>query len=377
MDVHKVLDLVLPLFTLIIVCWTFPLLLIFKFVRSILRPLTKEEVKGKVVLITGASSGIGENLAYEYAKEGAYLVLIARREDKLKVVAKKAGQLGSPDVLVVPADVTKVDDCKRFIEEAVNHFGKLDHLVCNAGFWSFCGFEEVVDVANLVQLMDANFWGSIYPTYFAIPHLKKSRGKIIVNSSISGTMFTARMSIYAASKAALISFYDNLRIELGPEVSITILTLGFVESELTRGKFMSEKGIVEGNQDLTHIILRTFPIESIEKCAKVIIDGVCHGKKYITEPKWYKNLTFLSILCPEVAESLWRILFLSDSSRPQLINAIAIGIKSLAIKPYGYYGTVAERLHTSNDLHYAIWKEGLVAGKDRIEGKKIMHFGLD
>ncbi|KAJ4962835.1 hypothetical protein NE237_022774 [Protea cynaroides] len=325
MDIHSVLNLVLPLVTFIILCLTFPFLLMFKFIRSILRP--REDLKGKVVLITGASSGIGEQLAYEYAKEGSYLVLIARREDKLRVVAKKAGQLGSPDVLVILADVSKVDDCKRFIEEAVNHFGKLDHLVCNAGFWSFCGFEEVVDVANLVQIMDANFWGSIYPTYFAIPHLKKSRGKIIVNSSISGTMLMARMTIYAASKAALLRFYDNLRIELGPEVSITILTLGFVESELTQGKFMSEQGKVEGNQDRTHVILRTFPLGSLEKCAKVIIDGVCHGKKYITDPSWYKNFTFLSIVCPELAESIWRILFLSDSSCPELINAIAIGIK--------------------------------------------------
>ncbi|KAJ4962852.1 hypothetical protein NE237_022791 [Protea cynaroides] len=318
MDIHEVLNLVLPFVTLIILCLTFPSLLIFKFIRSILRP--REDLKGKVVLITGASSGIGENLVYKYAEEGAYLVLIARREDKLKVVAKKAGQLGSPDVLVVPADVTNVDDYKRFIEEAVNHFGKLDHLVCNAGIWTLCAFEDVVDVTSLVQMMDANFWGSIYPTYFAIPHLKKSRGKIIVNSSTSGRFFTARMNIY-------MHFYDNLRIELGPEVSITILTLGFVESEITQGKYLSEQGTIEENQPATDVILRTFPIGSIEKCAKVIIDGVCHGKKYITYPSWYKNVRLLNILCPELVKWFWRVLFLSDSNRLETMTAIAIGIE--------------------------------------------------
>ncbi|KAJ4963231.1 hypothetical protein NE237_023170 [Protea cynaroides] len=178
MNIHKALDLVLSLLTLIVVCQTFPLLLIFKFLRSILRPFTIEEVKGKVVLITGASSGIGEHLAYEYAKEGAYLVLIARREDKLRVVAKKTGQFGCPDVLVVPADVSKVDECKRFIDEAVNHFGKLDHLVCNAGIWSFCAFEEVVDVTNLVQIMDKPLEVEINYTALVLNRRRADSGSI-------------------------------------------------------------------------------------------------------------------------------------------------------------------------------------------------------
>ncbi|XP_021970074.2 11-beta-hydroxysteroid dehydrogenase 1A isoform X1 [Helianthus annuus] len=92
-------------------------------------------MSGKVVLITGASSGLGELIAYEYAKLGAYLAIIARNkpESRLEQVAHRARELGSPDVLFVFADVSKVDECRMFVDETVKHFGRLDHLVCNAG----------------------------------------------------------------------------------------------------------------------------------------------------------------------------------------------------------------------------------------------------
>ncbi|KAF9605176.1 hypothetical protein IFM89_014289 [Coptis chinensis] len=102
-----------------------PPFLFFKFLLSTLKSIFfSENVAGKVVLITGASSGIGENLAYQYAKQGAFLVLVARRKNSLQEVAERAYQYGSPDVLVIHADVAKIDDCRRMVEEAVNHFGR-------------------------------------------------------------------------------------------------------------------------------------------------------------------------------------------------------------------------------------------------------------
>ncbi|GAU24816.1 hypothetical protein TSUD_157290 [Trifolium subterraneum] len=87
----------------------------------------------KVVLITGAASGIGEQLAYEYARRGAKLSLVDIRKENLGAVADKARSLGSPDVTIIGADVTKLEDNKRFVDETMNHFGRLDHLVNNAG----------------------------------------------------------------------------------------------------------------------------------------------------------------------------------------------------------------------------------------------------
>uniref|UniRef100_K4AKN2 Uncharacterized protein n=1 Tax=Setaria italica TaxID=4555 RepID=K4AKN2_SETIT len=194
--------------------------------RAFVRPLRKEDLRGKVVLIAGASSGIGEELAYQYAKEGACLALVARRKQALKNVAAAALERGAPDVFVFPADVTDPDQSRRAVEETVAHFGKLDHLVANAGIWSSCFFDQVTNITAFTKLMDVNFWGSVYPTYYALPHLKASSGKLVVSCSAAGTVATSRMAFYNPSWARR-------------SIGITILTAGYVESEITKGKGMS------------------------------------------------------------------------------------------------------------------------------------------
>ncbi|XP_042482360.1 11-beta-hydroxysteroid dehydrogenase A-like [Macadamia integrifolia] len=308
--IQNLLNVVIPPITLVFIFLILPFLSVFKFIHFILRQLFPENMRGKVVLITGASSGIGEHLAYEYAKKGAYLVLVARREESLRKVAEKASNLGSPDVLVVAADVSLVDQCKRFIDEAVNHFGRLDHLVCNAGIGSSCTFEDIPDVTNFLPVMNVNFWGSIYPTYFAIPHLKKYKGKIIVNASVAGWMIAPRANVYAASKAALINFYDNLRIEVASEISIVVVSPGFIDSELTQGKQLTKKGEVEVDDGLIKVVGGIgIPFVSAGDCAKAIVTGVCRGDKYITEPWLYNMLYLLKIFCPELVEWISILLY--------------------------------------------------------------------
>ncbi|VAI27488.1 unnamed protein product [Triticum turgidum subsp. durum] len=213
--------------------------------RLLIRPFAAgEDLRGKVVLITGASSGIGEHLAYEYARKGACVALVARTEIALRAVAKTARELGAPDTLVVPADITNVEEAKRAVEETLAHFGKLNHLVANAGVWSSCFFEEITNVSAFQNVMDLNFWGAVYPTYFALPYLKASRGNIVVTASVAGRVPVARMSFYNASKAAVIRFYETLRAELGPHVRVTILMPGYVVSNLTMGKGVQKDGNV-------------------------------------------------------------------------------------------------------------------------------------
>ncbi|KAF5191206.1 11-beta-hydroxysteroid dehydrogenase-like [Thalictrum thalictroides] len=131
--IHLVMDLVVPPVLLIFLLVILPPYLLYKFVNSIIKQFTMEDLTGKVVLITGASSGIGEHLAYEYAKKGARLSLVARREKKLQEVAEKARKFGSPDAIFICGDVSKSNDCKRFVEETVNHFGRCK---CNKTFCS-------------------------------------------------------------------------------------------------------------------------------------------------------------------------------------------------------------------------------------------------
>ncbi|OMO93855.1 Short-chain dehydrogenase/reductase SDR [Corchorus olitorius] len=297
MEMNKLLNIFIPPLTIILLVFILPPFLIFKLLWSIWRSVFKENVAGKVVLITGASSGIGEHLAYEYGKRGARLALVARRTDRLQKVAGRARELGSPDVIVITADVSKLQDSKRFVDETVNHFGQLDHLVNNAGILNSQTFEGISDISKFVTFMDTNFWGSVYGTHFALPHLRKSKGKIVVMSSAAGWLCPPRATIYTASKAAQIGLFESLRVELGPEIGVTIVTPGFVESEMTQAlQTQAAKGK-----------LRFLKDEPTDVCAKAIVESSFRRDMYLTEPLWVKSLFPLKFLYPQVLDwvSYW------------------------------------------------------------------------
>ncbi|XP_030938954.1 11-beta-hydroxysteroid dehydrogenase-like 4A isoform X1 [Quercus lobata] len=302
---HKFLGIALPPLMLIVFSITLAPFLFLKFLYFLKRSKYSENVAGKVILITGASSGIGEYVAYEYARRRACLALIARREDRLQEIANRARQLGSPEVIVVPADVSKVEDCKHFVDETVNHFGQLDHLVNNAGITRFELFEDSVQFSDFASIMvkietnmvaflshfcnkDINFWGSIYSTHNAIPHLKKRKGKIVVLASTAAWLAMPRLGFYNASKAAIISFFETLKIELRSHIGITIVTPGLIKSE------MSTK--------LSKAKAAWTLAKSTEGCAKAIVASACRGDLYLTEPSWMKVMFWMKIMCPEVLE---------------------------------------------------------------------------
>ncbi|KAL9338137.1 hypothetical protein Peur_069906 [Populus x canadensis] len=301
--IHKVLNIVLPPITLILLLLFFPYFLVSKFISRIKRSINSEKVAGKVVLITGASSGIGEYLEYEYARRGACLALSARREERLRAVADKARELGSPDVIVIATDISMVEDCERFVNEAMNHFGKLDHLVNNAGVAHIDMFEDCKQISDFATIMNTNFWGSVYASHFSIPHLRKSKGRIVGISSIAGWCSVPRMSFYSASKAAITSFYETLRAEFGSDIRITIVTPGVVESEMTQGDFLSK-----GQMDFVLA-------ESTERCAKAIVDSACRGDRYLVEPSWARITFLMKVLCPEVLEWWFHRILVAQSTK--------------------------------------------------------------
>ncbi|XP_024017812.1 11-beta-hydroxysteroid dehydrogenase 1B isoform X2 [Morus notabilis] len=305
--IHKFLNLTAPTFTFFSLFLFYPPFLFFKFCQFLLSYVFSENIAGKVVLITGASSGIGEHLAYEYGSRGACLALVARREDRLRDVVEQARDIGSPDVLMIVADVSKVEDCKRIVDETMDHFGRLDHLVNNAGISSVSMFEEITNITAFRALMDTNFWGSVYTTRFAIPRLRNSRGKIVVLSSSASWLPTPRMSIYNASKAALLTMFETLRVELGSVVNITIVTPGFIESELTQGKFLDQEGkmIIDPDAQISAV-----PIRTVRACAKSIVKSTLRGQRYLTEPPWFKVSYIWKVFCPEVLEWGFRFFYL-------------------------------------------------------------------
>uniref|UniRef100_A0ACD5XDF5 Uncharacterized protein n=1 Tax=Avena sativa TaxID=4498 RepID=A0ACD5XDF5_AVESA len=283
--------------------------------RLLVRPFVSgEDLRGKVVLITGASSGIGEHLVYEYARKGACVALVARTEIALRAVAKTARDLGAPDTLVVPADITNLDEAKRAVEETVAHFGKLNHLVANAGVWSSCFFEEITNITAFHDVMGLNFWGAVYPTYFALPYLKASRGNIVVTSSIAGRVPVARMSFYNASKGAVLRFYETLRSELGSHVRITIVMPGYVVSNLTMGKGIQKDGNVGIDQEARDINVGPFPVGKTETLAEVVVASVRRGDDYVTWPGWYWPFHMVMCAAPEVVDWFSKSFYVSKSS---------------------------------------------------------------
>ena len=176
-------------------------------------------MRDKVVLVTGASSGIGKATALRFAKAGAKLVIAARSVDKLKAVADEISALGT-EVITVQADVAVEADCQKLIQDAIDKFGRLDVLVNNAGI-SMRAILEDLDLSVLKKVMDVNFWGTVYCTKFALPHLLKQKGSIVGVSSIAGYVGLPARTGYSASKFAMHGFLESVRTEnLGNDLHV-------------------------------------------------------------------------------------------------------------------------------------------------------------
>lgn len=188
-------------------------------------------LSNKVVIITGASSGIGEASAYVFARENCKVVLAARSADKLEHVKQGCEKLGA-QAIVVPCDVSKESDCKRLIDETIQQFGGIDILINNAGI-SMRALLADLDLQVLKQVMDINFWGTVYCTRFAIHELIKNKGSVIGVSSVAGIKGLPGRTGYSASKFAMNGFMDALRIEnLKTGLFVGVICPGYTASNI-------------------------------------------------------------------------------------------------------------------------------------------------
>lgn len=188
-------------------------------------------LKDKIIVITGASSGIGEAMARQYAAAGARVVLGARQADKLqRIVAEIRAAGGSAEWCAV--DVTRPEECRALIEKAASTFGGLDILVCNAGISMRALFDEV-ELDVLHRLMDVNFWGTVNCCKYALPYLQASKGSIVGISSVAGLHGLPGRTGYSASKYAMTGFLETLRIEnLKKGLHVMIACPGFTASNV-------------------------------------------------------------------------------------------------------------------------------------------------
>jgi dehydrogenase/reductase SDR family protein 7B len=189
------------------------------------------DLSQQVVIVTGASSGIGEATAYAFASQRCNIVIAARNIEKLQAVKQRC-ELAGGKVLMVPCDVSVEADCKRLIEETVKTFGSVHTLINNAGISMRAMFKDC-DLAVLRKVMETNFWGAVYCTKYALPYLLASKGSVIAVSSVSAITGLPARTGYSASKFALDGFMQSLRIEnLKNNLHVGIVYPGYTASNI-------------------------------------------------------------------------------------------------------------------------------------------------
>jgi len=235
-------------------------------IRKVFRK--RANYKGKVVVITGASTGIGEQLAIQFAKLGSKLVLAARGKEKLEKVEKECQSYGA-QTLIFPMDVSEEKQCKKLIEEAVNRFGVIDVLLLNAGVGCLMKLSETLDVTPYKTTMDINFWGYVYPAYYALPFLRKAHGTVIVISSLASKNPVPRRAAYAASKCAVNAFFDVMRVE-EPNIQVTTVYPGFVLSDLHDRAYKPPEANLQRHKE---------KFMTADTCASLIIQAAAEGRR--------------------------------------------------------------------------------------------------
>ena len=257
-------------------------------------------MKDKVVVITGASKGIGAELARQLAARGAKLVLAARSVEALESVAAECRELGAA-VLTVKADVAIERDCHAMISGAVLAFGRVDVLVNNAGMTMWARFEEIADMEILARIMQVNYMGSVYCTRHALPYLHESGGVVVGISSLAGRVGVPTRTGYAASKHAMAGFFDSLRAELhGSGVAVTMIYPGFVST-----------GIRENATGPDGLPIHVSPVREgevmgVEACVARIVRAIERREREVVMTARGKMGLWLRLVAPALVDRLAR-----------------------------------------------------------------------
>lgn len=253
-------------------------------------------MKNKVVVITGASSGIGKALAKECAARGAKLSLAARRTELLDALKT---ELSGTDILITTTDVSNENDCRNLMERTIQHFGQIDVLINNAGISMRALFEEV-DLKVIRQLMDVNFYGTVYCTKYALPYLLQTKGSLVGVISIAGYVGLPGRTGYAASKFAIRGFLDTVRIEnLKKGLHVLVAAPGFTASEV-RQSALTTDGSQQGETPRDESKMM-----SSEECARHIAQAIQKRKRSLILTFTEGKLTvFLGKFFPSLLDKL-------------------------------------------------------------------------
>ena len=257
-------------------------------------------MKNKVVVITGASKGIGAELARQLAVKGAKLVLAARGSQELEEVAQQCRERGA-SVITVKADVAVERDCAAIMSGAALAYGGIDVLVNNAGMTMWARFEEIEDLSILERIMQVNYMGAVYCTRHALPWLRASGGVLVGISSLAGRTGVPTRTGYSASKHAMAGFFDSLRIELADSgVAVTMIYPGFVSTGIREnatgpdGKPILVSPVKEGE------------VMGVEECARIIVDAIGRRRREVVMTARGKIGLWLKLVAPSLIDRIAR-----------------------------------------------------------------------
>jgi len=251
-----------------------------------------------VIVITGASAGIGLEIARMLAREGASLVLAARNPDLLAEAAESCRALGAK-VVAIPTDVSDRDQCRELIEKTVAEFGRIDTLINNAGISMHARFDELHDIDAVERITAINYFGSVYCTWYALPYLKKTKGRLVAISSLTGRNGVPTRTLYSGTKHAMAGFFDSLRIELKEDgVSVTVIYPGFVATDI------AERALGPNGKPLgTRPVVKN-AIMSVEECARQTVDAIAHRKREVIMTRRARLGMLMKAIWPDIVDRI-------------------------------------------------------------------------
>jgi short-subunit dehydrogenase len=252
----------------------------------------------RVAIVTGASEGIGRAFCVALAPQRPRLVLAARTRERLDSLADECRVLGA-QALVVPTDVTDERACRALIETTVSQFGGIDVLVNNAGGTMWTRLDAIADLSIFERLMRLNYLGSVYPTFHAMPHLKRSQGRLVAVASMAGLIGVPTRTGYSAAKHAVVGFFDSLRVELADEgVSVTVVCPDFVVSEIHK-RALGPDGRPLGDNPMAHS-----RIMSAEECARLMIGAIERRDRLLVTSARGRLARWLKLIAPARIDAL-------------------------------------------------------------------------
>ena len=253
----------------------------------------------QVVLVTGASSGVGAALAQAFAAAGADVALMARSVEGLERVADACHPTGR-QALVVPADVTLPADCVAAVARTVERFGRIDVVVASAGLGMGARFDELPDTTVLRRLMDVNYHGVANVFLPALPHVAARRGMLVAISSVQGVVGVPGRSGYAASKHALQGLCDSLRIELRGS-GVDVLT---VMAHWVRGTGFRAHALGPDGAPRTAAATRDATATDLDALTRAVLRGVRHRRRRVFVPGWIRALPLLAEIAPGAVDRI-------------------------------------------------------------------------